>query len=145
MANHTNRIISDECALSQRGRNGCKVAVYADIGLVLDQHLQWRRDSWGMDFRLSIHAQTWNFKATGIGFHRDCSNEGALLVRDRFLATLPIALAELRPSAMLKPACLMCSKMLTDPVSMARWIGPECFGSASSVMPFMVQLSEAIG
>jgi uncharacterized protein YndB with AHSA1/START domain len=27
---------------------------------------------------------------------------------------------------MFQPACLLCGKALTDPVSMARWIGPEC-------------------
>jgi hypothetical protein len=68
------------------------------------------RDSWGMEFRLSIHAQTWNFKATRISFHRDFPNEEAVLVRNRLFATLPTALAELRPSAMMKTACLMCSK-----------------------------------
>jgi len=27
---------------------------------------------------------------------------------------------------MFQPSCLICSKRLTDPISMARWIGPEC-------------------
>jgi hypothetical protein len=27
--------------------------------------------------------------------------------------------------------CLICGKGLTDPASMARWIGPECAGSPS--------------
>jgi hypothetical protein len=121
----------------------CRAVVHPEASAVMLRDRP--RDSWWIDFRLSIHAQTWNFRATGIGFHRDCPNEDAILVRNRFFATLPIALAELRPSAMLKPACLMCSKPLTDPVSMARWIGPECFGSASSVIPFVVQLSQAIG
>jgi hypothetical protein len=36
--------------------------------------------------------------------------------------------------------CLCCGKGLTDPVSMARRIGPECFGSASESLPFMFRL-----
>lgn len=35
------------------------------------------------------------------------------------------------PELMLRPACLYCGKALTDPVSMARWIGPECAGTSS--------------
>jgi hypothetical protein len=35
----------------------------------------------------------------------------------------------------------MCGKQLTDPLSMARWIGPECYGSATSIVPYMVQLA----
>jgi hypothetical protein len=36
-------------------------------------------------------------------------------------------LAKLDPQTMMfSPACLCCGKPLTDPVSMARWIGPEC-------------------
>jgi len=108
-------------------------------------------DSWQILFKLSIRPgdwlvpprfpETWNFQATGIGFHRDFPEEDAVAVRERLLAILPMALAELRPGMMLKPACLMCSKVLTDPVSMARWIGPECYGSASSVIPFMMELA----
>src|SRR6267142_2808111 len=35
-------------------------------------------------------------------------------------------LESLEPSMMFQPACLCCGKALTDPVSMARWAGPEC-------------------
>jgi hypothetical protein len=35
-------------------------------------------------------------------------------------------LTQLDPSMMFQPACLNCGRPLTDPVSMARWIGPEC-------------------
>jgi len=44
---------------------------------------------------------------------------------------------------MLKPACLMCGKALTDPVSMARWIGPECAGTSSAVVPYTFILEDA--
>lgn len=35
-------------------------------------------------------------------------------------------LVELNASLQFSPACLCCGKPLTDPVSMARWVGPEC-------------------
>jgi len=35
----------------------------------------------------------------------------------------------LRPEMMLHPACIYCGKTLTDPASIARWIGPECAGT----------------
>jgi hypothetical protein len=37
----------------------------------------------------------------------------------------------LDPAMMFQPACLICGRPLTDPASMARWIGPECAGSSS--------------
>jgi hypothetical protein len=38
---------------------------------------------------------------------------------------------KLTPERMLKPACMICGKGLTDPASMARWIGPECAATTS--------------
>jgi hypothetical protein len=35
-------------------------------------------------------------------------------------------LVELKASLQFSPACVCCGKPVTDPVSMARWIGPEC-------------------
>ena len=39
------------------------------------------------------------------------------------------------PERMLGAFCLACGKQLTDPASMARRIGPECWGSASIIVP----------
>jgi hypothetical protein len=56
--------------------------------------------------------------------------------RQRVVAALhPDHFAALRPELMLTAHCLACGKALTDPVSMARWIGPECWGSASTNLP----------
>jgi hypothetical protein len=38
---------------------------------------------------------------------------------------------KLTPERMLRPACMCCGKGLTDPASMARWIGPECAATTS--------------
>lgn len=45
----------------------------------------------------------------------------------------------LTPAAMLGNHCLICGKGLTDPASMARWIGPECAGTSSLTVPFVVK------
>jgi hypothetical protein len=58
--------------------------------------------------------------------------------RDEPLATLKHQLVgsfgrlnPLNPDLMFQANCLLCGKQLTDPVSMARWIGPECAHSHS--------------
>jgi hypothetical protein len=51
--------------------------------------------------------------------------------RERTLTVLRSdCFAELRAEMMLSPACLYCGKALTDPVSVARWVGPECAGTS---------------
>jgi hypothetical protein len=42
---------------------------------------------------------------------------------------------QFEPPPKMAAHCMICGKALTDPVSMARWIGPECFGSASTNLP----------
>jgi hypothetical protein len=51
--------------------------------------------------------------------------ERGLTLKARLIDALP-RLNQLTPALMFSPACLICGKPLTDPVSMARWIGPEC-------------------
>jgi hypothetical protein len=40
--------------------------------------------------------------------------------------------------AMLHPHCLICGKTLTDPASMARFVGPECAGTSSLKVPWLI-------
>jgi hypothetical protein len=50
----------------------------------------------------------------------------------------------LEADMMFSPACLCCGKALTDPVSMARWIGPECAGRAGTLsLPVVVKVDAA--
>jgi hypothetical protein len=49
----------------------------------------------------------------------------------------------LRPDLMLGSHCLICGKGLTDPVSQARHIGPECAGTSSEQLPFVLALEAA--
>ncbi|MGO4506028.1 hypothetical protein AB4Z51_03340 [Bradyrhizobium sp. 2TAF36] len=44
---------------------------------------------------------------------------------------------KLTPERMLKPACMICGKGLSDVASMARWVGPEC-AATSSIRVFFV-------
>jgi hypothetical protein len=46
----------------------------------------------------------------------------------------------LSPGDMLGCQCWICGHPLTDPVSMARGIGPECAGSSSIVTPFTIAM-----
>jgi uncharacterized protein (TIGR02996 family) len=61
--------------------------------------------------------------------------EAVLAVRRRLLAEIPAHLTTLCPDVMFSYHCLVCGKALTDPASMARFIGPECWGSASLAVP----------
>jgi hypothetical protein len=51
--------------------------------------------------------------------------EALATLKARLVAALP-RLNRLTPALMFQANCLLCGKSLTDPVSMARWIGPEC-------------------
>jgi hypothetical protein len=42
------------------------------------------------------------------------------------------------PPQMLSHHCMICGKGLTDPASMARWIGPECAGTSTLQVPFLI-------
>jgi Family of unknown function (DUF6011) len=44
------------------------------------------------------------------------------------------------PPRMLSHHCMICGKGLTDPASMARWIGPECAGTSTLHVPFLITL-----
>jgi hypothetical protein len=52
---------------------------------------------------------------------------------------------EFRPSHMLAPYCFCCGRELTDPASMARFIGPECYGSGAISVPWLYSGKEAAG
>jgi Family of unknown function (DUF6011) len=74
---------------------------------------------------------------------------GASALRDPLLVRLERAFTNgtfdvFRPELILRPACLCCGKALTDPASMARWIGPECAGSGALTVPRMFRTGESL-
>src|SRR3954452_13662400 len=88
----------------------------------------------------------WHFKMTRIGYrHADPEEErepDGVGRRDRMIGLLPKVFQTLRPGMMLRAGCLVCGKTLTDPISQARWIGPECNDSAGALNPFLIRLQE---
>src|SRR5262245_54541986 len=46
------------------------------------------------------------------------------------------------PAEMLSYNCVICGKGLTDPASMARWIGPECAGTSTLRVPFIITANQ---
>ena len=78
----------------------------------------------------------WQFKAKSAARGRGCQASGLIELRQHVIDVLhPNCFSHLSPDRMLSPACLCCGKGLTDPARMARWIGPECWGSASINIP----------
>jgi hypothetical protein len=79
----------------------------------------------------------WTFKAKHWRASRHAPNGLWNECRARVLERLPGRLSSLRPELMLTHHCLACGKALTDPASVARWIGPECYGSGALTVPGM--------
>lgn len=95
-------------------------------------------------FDLRVQADNWSFKARSGRWSRGGTTEQFYEVRRRARDALrPEHFVDLDPGMMLAPACLCCGKGLTDPVSMARWIGPECWGNASTDLPRIFQAKAA--
>jgi hypothetical protein len=49
------------------------------------------------------------------------------------------------PVQMLSHNCVICGKGLTDPASMARWIGPECASTSTLRVPFTIAATSNTG
>jgi Large polyvalent protein associated domain 29/Family of unknown function (DUF6011) len=118
------------------------VALEADdlsIKFFLEPKLLHGRRPWRCGFRLfaeAPNAAAWTFKPRSVSHGREDPTAGWGEFRQRVVAALhPDRFADLHPDKMLSPHCLCCGKGLTDPVSMARWVGPECWGSASTNLP----------
>ena len=128
----------------------CKAIVHDEVGAELLIDKRRPLDSWMIEFKLSVTLHEpadftddgdWYLKPNRVGFRTGYPHNDIFTVRDRLIEILPIAFDKLRPETMLKPACLFCSRPLTDPVSMARWIGPECAGTSAAITPFVVNLA----
>jgi hypothetical protein len=68
-----------------------------------------------------------------------------LALRRRLLEEMPARLDKFAPDIMLSSHCLLCGKTLTDPASMARWIGPECASSGALTVPGLDRDAAAAG
>jgi hypothetical protein len=87
-----------------------------------------------------VEPQLWGFRATSAKRPGLTTGDDAMSLQRRLIELLPTVLSTLRTEIMLRPACLICGKRLTDPISQARWIGPECNQSAGALNPYLIKL-----
>jgi Family of unknown function (DUF6011) len=104
---------------------------------------------WKLAFGLFCGSEdptVWHFKAKSVHRGHGCVSSRLVELRRQIIDALhPERFAHLSPDRMLCHACLCCGKGLTDPASMARWIGPECWGSASINAPRLFKAETAGG
>lgn len=94
------------------------------------------RQYYQVRFELRVRSNVWTFQALGGRRWSQSTREERDQVRLRAINVLkPEHFSDLNPTKMLSPQCVCCGRPLIDPVSMARWIGPECWGSASTNLP----------
>jgi hypothetical protein len=81
----------------------------------------------------------WTFRRTGGCWQSGAGEEGKSVLVQRVLTTLRSGFfTAALPPKMLAHKCIICGKGLTDPASMARWIGPECAGTSTLRVPFTI-------
>ncbi len=87
----------------------------------------------------------WMFRRTGGRWHWDAGYDGVAALAQRVIAVLGGGFfTAAMPVKMLSHSCIICGKVLTDPASMARWIGPECSGTSSLRVPFVIDTAKSI-
>jgi hypothetical protein len=109
----------------------------ADLAVLLMKRQDIQRPYWFLDFDLYAAADTWTFQARRVSRNSDSSLRQDLI--DAFQAG---RFDVLRSDLMLGSHCLICGKSLVDPISQARHIGPECAGTSSAQLPFVLRLTE---
>jgi hypothetical protein len=118
----------------------------ATAKLFLEPKLLREQRYWQIKFNLFAKgpSDNWTFKPKGTTRGQLCPVSELLELRQRIIDTLhPNYFVSLRRDLMLSPNSLCCGKALTDPASMARWIGPECWGSASINLPRIFKTAAA--
>jgi uncharacterized protein DUF6011 len=90
---------------------------------------------WQIKFELYAHQgdADWAFSRTSGYWQRGADITGVPTIVRRIVTALRAGLFNVgAPAQMLSHNCVICGKGLTDPASMARWIGPECAGFAAT-------------
>jgi hypothetical protein len=88
----------------------------------------------------------WTFRPTCRTWRRGSAPQGCHVLEDRVLAAFQRGYFEsLTPASMLSPNCLICGRGLTDPVSLSRWVGPECAGTSSARIPRLFRCEPLFG
>jgi hypothetical protein len=114
----------------------------ADLNMLLKPRSEIDKNYWRIKFELrAIVADQWLFKPKGCGWKRKSDLTAFVDLRARLVTALSTRFNKLQPDMLLGSHCLCCGKGLTDPVSQARFIGPECAGTASANLPFIIKES----
>jgi hypothetical protein len=104
---------------------------------------------WQIKFELYSQSSDadWEFKRTGGHWHvegyyqPEAGRNGAATIVQRVVGAFRGGLFDGSAAAkMLSYNCVICGKGLTDPASMARWIGPECAGTSTLRVPFVIDV-----
>lgn len=103
------------------------------------------RGVWLVFFRISAGQDPWLLKCTGVRWPSGESVPEAefFQLRSRLVAAFAGRAFEDLGNYGLAGHCICCGKQMSDPVSMARHVGPECWGTASVTLPFFLQAQTA--
>jgi hypothetical protein len=97
---------------------------------------------WQIKFELYAHDANadWIFYRTYWCFQHNAGRDGITTITRRITAAFQNGFLSdaSAPAQMLSHHCVICGKGLTDPASMARWIGPECAGTSTLRVPFII-------
>jgi hypothetical protein len=117
-------------------------------GLLQEPSAHWPQPWMTLSGKLSEPAEPryphMHLKFTGTHWTREGWDIVAARQRLRELVTLAFQdgrFAECSVTRLFHPYCLACGKHLTDPVSMARFIGPECAGTSSPHIRRLIDLT----
>jgi len=100
---------------------------------------------WRVRFELYFEDREadWVFKQTGWYRQHNAGQAGIDTAVHRLVAAFRGGLFNDSTAVkMLSHNCVICGKGLTDPASMARWIGPECASTSSLRVPFVIDVSK---
>jgi Family of unknown function (DUF6011) len=121
--------------------DGRAVMAEAANAAMLEREPQQDAPWWIKRFQLhSYAADEWILADSGGRWKRNAGIDGYKLLENRLIEALRGGFFDrLSADKLLLPQCLICGKQLTDPASMARWIGPECAGASSLRVPFTIK------
>jgi hypothetical protein len=116
----------------------------ADLGTLLHSPRKIDRPHWTLGFKIQADTpDAWMLKPYSTGWGRTGDRSGVYILRDQIITAFQEGRFDrLNPEILLGSHCLCCGKGLTDPVSQARHIGPECAGTSSEQLPFVLQVTD---
>jgi hypothetical protein len=99
---------------------------------------------WAYNFSISDDpddAAIWLLNHAGGCWKSGALRDGYVVLRERVFEQLKGGFLDaFNSESMLSPVCLLCGKTLSDTASMARRVGPECWGSASLRVPGLLSV-----